>query len=70
MLKDKENWKTTDINPNSLWIIERRKQGGKHENNYHGNFIPQVPNQLIRRYTNKGDTVKHCLFKISYKTFF
>lgn len=57
MLKDKENWKTTDINPNSLWIIERRKQGGKHENNYHGNFIPQVPNQLIRRYTNKGDTV-------------
>ena len=24
MLKDKGNWKTTDINPNSLWIIEKR----------------------------------------------
>ena len=21
---------------------------------YHGNFIPQIPNQLFRRYTKKG----------------
>ena len=57
MLNKDENWKTTDINPDSLWIIDKRDSSGKHENNYHGNFIPQIPNQLIRRYTNKNDTV-------------
>lgn len=52
-----EDWKTTDINVDSLWLIDKRDNSGKHENNYHGNFIPQIPNQLIRRYTNENDTV-------------
>ena len=52
-----EDWKTTDLNVDSLWLIDRRDSTGKHENNYHGNFVPQIPNQLIRRYTKKGDTV-------------
>lgn len=52
-----EEWKTTDINVDSLWLIDKRDNSGKHENNYHGNFIPQIPNQLIRRYTNENDTV-------------
>ena len=52
-----ENWKTFDINVDSLWIIDRRDNSGKHENNYHGNFVPQIPNQLIRRYTNRNDTI-------------
>lgn len=57
MINIEEDWKTTDLNVDSLWLIDKRDSSGKHENNYHGNFIPQIPNQLIRRYTNSGDTV-------------
>ena len=57
MINTEEDWKTTDLNVDSLWIINKRDSSGKHENNYHGSFIPQIPNQLIRRYTNKNDTV-------------
>lgn len=52
-----ENWKDCDINTDSLWLIKERDKSGKHQNIYHGNFIPQIPNQLIRRYTKKGETV-------------
>lgn len=54
---DIENWKELDINVDSLWMINERDKSGKHSNIYHGNFIPQIPNQLIRRYTKKGETV-------------
>lgn len=67
--KNIENWKQTDINVESLWIIPERAKGGKHRNIYHGNFIPQIPNQLIRRYTDPGDTVLE-LFSGSGTTLF
>lgn len=54
---DKEHWKELDINVDSLWIIGPRAKGGKRENNYHGNFTPQVPDNLIRRYTEPGEIV-------------
>ncbi|HEX8636447.1 MAG TPA: DNA methyltransferase, partial [Pyrinomonadaceae bacterium] len=54
---DIENWQNCDINTDSLWLIKERDKSGKHENIYHGNFVPQIPNQLIRRYTKKGETV-------------
>ncbi len=54
---DKDNWRDTDLNVDSLWVIDERDKSGKHANVYHGNFIPQIPNQLIRRYTLEGDTV-------------
>jgi len=57
MINTEEDWKTTDLNVDSLWIIDRCDSARKHENNYHGSFIPQIPTQLIRRYTNKNDTV-------------
>lgn len=66
---DIKNWKQTDINVDSLWIIPERAKGGKHKNIYHGNFVPQIPNQLIRRYTNIGDTVLE-LFSGSGTTLF
>ena len=65
----KENWKESDINVDSLWIIEERDKSGKHSNLYHGNFIPQIPNQLIKRYTEPGDTVLE-LFSGSGTTLF
>ena len=54
---DMQNWKEIDSNTDSLWIIKGRDKRGKHKNIYHGNFIPQVPNELIKRYTNKNDLV-------------
>ncbi len=54
---DKEHWKDLDINVDSLWLIGPRAKGGKRENNYHGNFTPQVPDNLIRRYTEEGEIV-------------
>jgi len=52
-----KNWKSLDINTDSLWLIDSRDKRGKHKNIYHGNFIPQIPNQLIRRYTKEEECV-------------
>lgn len=55
---DMKKWKEyDDIYTDSLWLINRRDKSGAHNNKYHGNFIPQIPNQLLRRYTKKGDWV-------------
>ncbi len=52
------NWKQyKDIITDSLWIIPERDNSGAHRGDYHGNFIPQIPNQLMRRFTKKGDVV-------------
>jgi DNA modification methylase len=51
------DWKNCGINTDSLWIIPERDKSGKHKNVYHGNFVPQIPNQLIRRYTKENDVV-------------
>ena len=51
-------WKEhDDILTESLWIINRRDSSGAHSAGYHGNFVPQIPNQVIRRYTRPGDLV-------------
>ena len=52
------NWKEyEDILTDSLWIMGARDKSGAHTGEYHGNFIPQIPNQLMRRFTKKGDVV-------------
>ncbi|MFZ1280105.1 MAG: DNA methyltransferase [Ignavibacteriaceae bacterium] len=51
-------WKEyDDIITDSLWILNKRDNSGVHHAGYWGNFIPQIPNQLLRRYTKKGDWV-------------
>lgn len=50
-------WKEIEANVDSLWLIPNRDKSGKHSNIYHGNFIPQIPNQLIQRYTKRGELV-------------
>jgi DNA modification methylase len=53
-----KNWKEhEDILTDSLWLISERDKSGAHNGEYHGNFIPQIPNQLMRRFTKKGDVV-------------
>lgn len=55
---DLKNWKEyDDILTDSLWLLGNRDKSGAHNNVYHGNFIPQIPNQLMRRFTKKGDVV-------------
>jgi len=52
------NWQEyKDILTDSLWILGARDKSGAHTGEYHGNFIPQIPNQLMRRFTKKGDVV-------------
>ena len=46
-----------EVNVDSLWLIGPRAKGGKRENNYHGNFVPQIPSDLIRRFTEPGAVV-------------
>lgn len=65
----KDNWKDSDLNVDSLWLINERDRTGKHANVYHGNFIPQVPYQLISRYTQENDLVLE-LFSGSGTTLF
>ncbi len=51
-------WKEyDDIITDSLWILTKRDNSGVHHAGYWGNFIPQIPNQLLRRYTKKGEWV-------------
>lgn len=54
---DLKDWKNSEVWTDSLWIIPERDKSGKHDNFYHGNFVPQVPRQLILRYTKKDDIV-------------
>src|SRR6266487_2680722 len=51
-------WKEyEDVYTDSLWLIDRRDSSGVHTAGYWGNFIPQIPHQMLRRYTKKGDWV-------------
>ena len=55
---DMSKWKElTDVWTDSLWIIPSRDNSGAHNGHYHGNFVPQIPHQLLTRYTKAGDFV-------------
>jgi DNA modification methylase len=55
---DLNKWKQyDDIITDSLWLFEKRDNSGSHNGSYWGNFIPQIPNQLFKRYTKKGDWI-------------
>jgi DNA modification methylase len=51
-------WKEyDDIITDSLWVLGKRDNSGVHHAGYWGNFIPQIPNQLLRRYTKRGEWI-------------
>jgi hypothetical protein len=55
---DLHNWRAyDDIITDSLWRIPERDRSGEHLGDYHGNFVPQIPYQAMRRYTKRGDLV-------------
>ncbi len=51
-------WKQyDDVLTDSLWVLKKRDSSGAHNSSYWGNFIPQIPNQFITRYTKRGEWV-------------
>lgn len=54
-------WKEYDeVITDSLWVEPRRDTAGAHVGSYWGNFIPQIPRQLMLRYTKRHDWVLDC----------
>lgn len=55
---DLRHWRDyPDIITDSLWLFPARDKSGPHVGDYWGNFVPQIPNQIIRRFTKRGDVV-------------
>lgn len=55
---DLNNWKAYDhIETGTLWMFSSRAKGNGHKFNYHGNYIPQIAEQLYSRYTKPDDIV-------------
>lgn len=55
---DLSKWRDyEDILTDSLWLMGSRANRDGHSLDYHGNFIPQIANQMFRRYTREGDIV-------------
>lgn len=55
---DLEQWREyADIETDSLWLIANRDKTGGHRLDYHGNCVPQIVNQLLRRYTKPNEIV-------------
>jgi DNA modification methylase len=55
---DLARWKEyDDILTGSLWLLGRRDGTGPHVGDYWGNFVPQIPNQILRRFTRQGEVV-------------
>ncbi len=53
-----KRWKDyQDLWTDSLWLIDERGREAGHSGEYHGNFVPQIPHQLMRRFTKKGEVV-------------
>ena len=54
---DLSNWKNYNhVWTHSLWIINKRNNDYG-DNKFHGNFVYEIPYQMMLRYTKKGDWV-------------
>lgn len=55
---DLNNWKEySHIKTDTWWEFASRDKSNGHSNEYHGNYIPQIAQQLYERFTKKGDVV-------------
>jgi hypothetical protein len=55
---DLSRWREyDDLITDSLWLLGPRDRTSSHSRQYWGNFVPQIPNQVIRRFTRRGDAV-------------
>ena len=55
---DLNNWKEySHIKTDTWWEFAQRDKSNGHTNEYHGNYIPQIAQQLYERFTQKGDII-------------
>ncbi|MCL5263893.1 MAG: DNA methylase [Chloroflexi bacterium] len=55
---DLRHWKSyDDLITGTLWLLGSRDKTGPHVGDYWGNFVPQIPNQVLRRFTRPGEVV-------------
>lgn len=55
---DLKNWKEyPELITDSLWSLGSRSRSSVHKGDYHGNFVPQIPEQVLRRFTRANDVV-------------
>jgi len=60
---DLNNWKDYGhVKTDTLWEFPTRLKEGGHSNEYHGNYIPQIAQQLYERFTKKNDVVLDLFF--------
>ncbi|MBO7672567.1 hypothetical protein J6S88_04070 [bacterium] len=60
---DLNNWKNYDhVFTDTLWEFPARLKENGHSNEYHGNYIPQLAQQLYERFTKKNDVVLDLFF--------
>lgn len=60
---DLNNWKNySHVLTNTLWEFDSREKSNGHSYDYHGNYIPQIANQLFERFTKKNDVVLDLFF--------
>ena len=60
---DLNNWKDYDhVFTDTLWEFPARLKENGHSNEYHGNYIPQLAQQLYERFTKKHDVVLDLFF--------
>ena len=53
-----KNWKAySHVITNSLWEFPSRDKSNGHTYDYHGNYIPQIAQQLFERYTKHDDVI-------------
>lgn len=58
-----KDWKSyPDVKTDTFWQFPSRLKSGGHSNEYHGNYIPQIAQQLYQRYTKKNDIVLDMFF--------
>lgn len=55
---DLNRWKEyPNVKTDTWWEFSSRDNTGKHSNEYHGNYIPQIAQQFYERFTKKDDIV-------------
>ena len=60
---DLNNWKDYGhVFTDTLWEFPARLKENGHSNEYHGNYIPQLAQQLYERFTKKHDVVLDLFF--------
>ena len=50
------------VKTDTLWEFPSRLKEGGHSNEYHGNYIPHIAQQIYERYTKKDDVVLDMFF--------